>query len=232
MPEEVRDIIASLEQSSTIECGSRTYYQGKLEGQSVVVVLSRIGKVAAASTATTLIDRFKATTLFFTGVAGGIAPHLKQGDVVLAARTMQCDVDASAVMGFKRFEIPLLNRIYFELCEQLRAKARTAISSFIQSDPLHQGAALHEGLIASCDQFVMDATHKESLATAIPDLLAVEMEGGAVSQVCYEWGVPLLLIRSISDTTDSNSVGDFGEFVATLAAPLSAGVVRSILRAW
>ena len=230
MEAEVKDLVQNLESPTKVTCGSRTYHLGRLEGKDVVIALSRIGKVASASTITTLIDRFKASTVIFTGVAGGIAPYINIGDVVLATQVLQCDMDASALVEFKKFEIPLLGKIYFDLSADLRAKARTAIATFIKSDPKHNGAKLVEGIVASCDRFVVDPKQKESFAREIPGLLAVEMEGGSVGQVCFEWNVPLVLIRSISDTADHNSHIDFNKFLVDVAAPLSAGVVRALLR--
>lgn len=230
MEEEVRDLLSDMSGADKVSLGSRTYHVGKLEGRDVVICLSRIGKVASASTATTLINHFKASSIIFTGVAGGVAPEIKIGDVVLASKVMQFDMDASPIMNFKRFEIPLLGKIYFDLCGDLRGKARAAISEFLGEDPKHLGSRLHEGIIGSSDHFIDDPVRKASLLREIPDLLAVEMEGGAVGQVCSEWNVPLLLIRSISDTADHNSPADFPKFLTEVAAPLSAGVVRRILR--
>lgn len=230
MEEEVRDLLSFMTDTTKVALGSRTYHVGKIEGRDVVVCLSRIGKVASASTATTLLNHFKASSIIFTGVAGGVAPQIKIGDVVLASKVMQFDVDASPIMNFKRFEIPLLGKIYFDLCQDLRGKARHAIQSFLDADPGHKGAALHEGIIGSSDHFIDCPKRKEALIKDIPGLLAVEMEGGAVGQICSEWNVPLLLIRSISDTADHNSPSDFPKFLSEVAAPLSAAVVREVLR--
>jgi adenosylhomocysteine nucleosidase len=76
------------------------------------VVFSRSGKVAAATTAATLIHEFEITEMLFTEVAGAIHSTLKIGDVVLGNRFIQHDMDARPLM--KQYEIPLLSQIYFE----------------------------------------------------------------------------------------------------------------------
>ena len=56
MAEENASLMAHMTDVRIIEAGQRTYYQGQLWGQSVVVVFSHWGKVAAASTVTYLIS--------------------------------------------------------------------------------------------------------------------------------------------------------------------------------
>ncbi len=70
----------------------------------VVLALSGIGKVAAATTATALIERFGAARIVFTGVAGGVGDGVRVGDVVVAQDYVQHDMDASPL--FPRWLVP------------------------------------------------------------------------------------------------------------------------------
>ena len=74
MHQELSAVLALLPDEQKQSAGGRDYWVGHLHGQEVVAVLSRIGKVAAATTATALIERFQVDRIVFTGVAGGIAP--------------------------------------------------------------------------------------------------------------------------------------------------------------
>ena len=76
MPEEMDKIIAAITNKEIVENGSRIYYRGVLQGQEVVAVFSRWGKVASATTATNLILNFKVDRIVFTGVAGAISHEL------------------------------------------------------------------------------------------------------------------------------------------------------------
>src|SRR5215471_3496879 len=69
--------------------GARSYWQGILYGKNATLVFSRWGKVASASTVTSLIDTEKVDLVLFTGVAGAISPDLEIGDVVIGSQLMQ-----------------------------------------------------------------------------------------------------------------------------------------------
>ena len=105
MHEELRALLPALGLVRVVRLGGREFHCGSVHGHAVVLVLSGIGKVAAATTAALLIHEFKARALVFTGVAGGLRPGVKVGDVVVAQQLLQHDMDASPL--FPRFEVPL-----------------------------------------------------------------------------------------------------------------------------
>ena len=229
MPEEISDLLKIVQDLNCEDFGKRSYYSGRINNKEVVIVLSRIGKVATASTATTLIDRFKVNSVVFTGVAGAISADLKIGDVVVANSLLQHDVDASAIMDFKKFEIPLLNKINFECCPDLIKKAVISAKKYISTHSTYGKAQVHCGIIASGDRFIFEQEDSKKLADEIQGLLAVEMEGASLAQICYEWDVPFCVIRTISDNANHSSVVDFPKFVKEFAAPFSAGIVANLL---
>src|SRR3954471_18413590 len=105
MHEELSAVLALLPDEHKQVAGGREFWVGHLHGQEVVAVLSRIGKVAAATTATVLLERFQVDRIVFTGVAGGLAPGVNRGDIVVADAFLQHDLDASPI--FPRYEVPL-----------------------------------------------------------------------------------------------------------------------------
>lgn len=119
MPQEIDGVIKLLENPKEITLGMRSYTSGTINNIDVVVVFSRWGKVAAAATVSTLIHVFNVTEVIFTGVAGAIDPTLNIGDIVIAKRLYQHDMDARPLM--QQFEIPLLGKTFFECdTEQLK----------------------------------------------------------------------------------------------------------------
>ncbi len=93
-----------------------------------------------------------------------------------------------------------------------------------------QQPRLHRGLIASGDQFISSAAHINALGAALPGLLAVEMEGAAVAQVCFELGVPFAVIRTISDNANEEAAHDFMRFVKAVASRYAFHIVMRFCR--
>jgi adenosylhomocysteine nucleosidase len=222
MHEELSAVLALMPDERKQVAGGREFWVGHLHGQEVVTVLSRIGKVAAATTATALIERFHVDRIVFTGVAGGIAPGVNRGDVVVADAFLQHDLDASPL--FPRYEVPLYGSDRFATDRALTEKLAAAVRQ-----ALH-GTRLHRGLIASGDRFVSSAIESQALQRALPDALAVEMEGAAFAQVCHDYGVPFAAVRTVSDRADDEAHGDFLSFIDQVASRHSAAIVEAFLR--
>jgi len=222
MHEELAAVLALMPDERRQLAAGREFWLGHLHGHEVVAVLSRIGKVAAATTATALIERFGVHEIVFTGVAGGLGPGVDVGDVVVAERFLQHDLDASPV--FPKYEVPLYGASRFEtdasLTQQLAHAAALALP----------GVAVHRGLVISGDRFVSTTSEARALQAALPDALAVEMEGAAIAQVCRDYGVPFAAVRTVSDRADDAAHGDFMKFVQEVASRHSAAIVEAFLR--
>lgn len=219
--------------------GGRTFWCGHLHGHDVVAVLSGIGKVAAATTATVLIERFHAQRIVFTGVAGGLAPGVRVGDVVVARHFLQHDMDASPI--FPRHEVPGYGRSSFDADARLTSQLVLASERVARTLPGQLGAEVlqafgmdaprcHQGLLISGDRFVSTTAESQALRAALPDALAVEMEGAAFAQVCHDYGVPLAVVRTISDRADDDAHVDFPRFLREVASRYSAAIIEDLLR--
>jgi adenosylhomocysteine nucleosidase len=237
MPEEMDQIIAAIEQKEIIEHGSRVFYKGILYGQPVVAAFSRWGKVAAATTATSMIIEFKVTRIVFTGVAGGIAPDIQVGDIVIAQRLFQHDMDARPLM--RRFEIPLTGKTSFEIAPMNQEVMIQAVHQFLKHDKafrkvLSEHSILNPKLvigdIASGDLFISSKAMKDALLKNLPSVVCAEMEGAAVAQVCDDFEVPLVVIRVISDTAEENAHDSIIGFVNQHAGNYSLSILREYIR--
>ena len=235
MQAELSAVLAGLPEAQRQTVAGREFVQGRWHGHEVVVVLSRIGKVAAATTATVLIERFDVQQVLFTGVAGGVAPLAQVGDVVVASGFVQHDMDASPL--FPVYEVPLYGRAHFAthtaLTAQLTHAAQSALAQGLldANDRMDLGmpagrSQVHQGLIISGDRFVSTRAESQRLQQALPDALAVEMEGAAVAQVCHDYGVPFAAMRTISDRADDDAHADFLKFVDRVASRYSAAILE------
>lgn len=224
----------------------RNFWSGQINGKEVVLVLAKIGKVAAATTTTLLIQHFKATQIVFTGVAGGIGAKVKVGDLIIATELLQHDMNASPL--FPIYEIPLYGRSHFPTHTRLSLELQNACEEVVQElqnpqatnlsiQALKQGLLelglpqpqLFNGLILSGDQFISSQQASTDLQKNIPFALAVEMEGAAVAQVCHDFNIPLAVLRVISDKADDQAHLDFNRFIEKVACFYSQAVVFNLL---
>ncbi len=238
MHEELGALLALMPDEQRVRVAGRDFWAGHLHGRPVVAVLSRIGKVAAAITATVLLERFGVRAIVFTGVAGGLAPGVNVGDVVVATQLLQHDLDASPI--FPKYEVPLMGLSRFAadaaIGDALAAVARETLrdpvalvgQEAVAEFGLHS-PKVHRGLLVSGDRFVSTTAESEALQRALPDALAVEMEGAPVAQVCHDYGVPFAAMRTISDRADDAAHGDFSRFVAAVASRYSLALVDAWL---
>jgi adenosylhomocysteine nucleosidase len=232
MAQELSLLLAQVKDVRTETHAGRTFHHGHLHGVPLVLVLAGIGKVAAAMTTVLLHERYGVDRLVFTGVAGGLGDGVRVGDVVVADALLQHDMDASPL--FPRFEVPLTGRSHFEPDAALSAELHAAAQSVL-GEPDHFGPeavalgvtrpALHRGLIASGDRFVSTTVEAHALRHGVPGVLAVEMEGAALAQVCHDLKLPFAVLRTISDRADDEAHVDFLRFIEVVAAKASADIV-------
>ena len=240
--DEIALILAEMDAvSEKLTIGRRDYYMGQWQGRPCVVVLARVGKVAAAATAVTLIRDFDVESIVFTGVAGAVADHVNVGDIIVSSDLLQYDLDASPL--FPRYEVPLLGTSRFAADTQLSASVMGAAQMYLNSNLHHDvppsvrdefgvhRPRLHHGLIISGDHFVNDTRRLYQLREQLPDALCLEMEGAAVAQICYEYSVPFTVMRTVSDRADDGASIDFAGFLEKVARYYSAGVMRAFLSA-
>jgi len=235
--DELASVLALMPDEQKQTVGGRDFWVGHLHGQDVVAVLSGVGKVAAATTATLLIQHFGVQRIVFTGVAGGLGPGVKVGDVVLARSFLQHDMDASPL--FPRHEVPFYGRSRFDADAALTDALELACERMLHSlpgqlDPLTvesfslHAPRLHQGLLISGDRFVATTVESAALQRELPDALAVEMEGAAFAQVCHDFGVPLAVVRTISDRADDAAHVDFPKFLRKVASRYSGAVIEAL----
>jgi adenosylhomocysteine nucleosidase len=232
MAQELHGLQQGLADARCVQRAGREFWLGRLGAQDVVLVLSGIGKVAAATTATLLLaGGFEVDRIVFTGVAGGLGPA-RVGDIVVADGLVQHDMDASPL--FPRYEVPLYGQARFAadagLSAALQAAAASALAALHLDHLADFGVAepqLRRGLVLSGDRFVSSASEAAALQQAFPAALAVEMEGAAVAQVCHDFGVPFAVLRCISDRADDSAHIDFQRFIDEVASRCTVAILSA-----
>jgi adenosylhomocysteine nucleosidase len=221
MEREVKFFIENMKGAEMITRASMAFYEGNLHGKRVVVVKSGVGKVNAAACTQILIDFYNPRPIICTGVAGALREDLDFGDVVISKDVVQYDVDATC-FGHELGEIPNLGVKYFQASGELIEIAKKV------HDNAFQDKKAVIGRVLTGDQFLSSKERAAFLRNTFEGS-CVEMEGGAVGQVCYLNNVPFLIIRSISDRADGRAVADYERFVEETAKrsfELVAGIIK------
>jgi len=212
------------------------FLSGRLGSRSVVVAWTGVGKVNAAMTTTLLIEHFQPAHVLFTGIAGAVDPNLEPGDIVIAKQTAHHDMGTLWPEGLEHGGVKdpvtgVPNPVFFPADATLLAAAtQAAQEAALHAISLRTGERAPKvlvGTVVTGDVFVASKPKCAELAEEL-GADAVEMEGAAVAQLCYQRGVGCLIIRSISDKADESAVSDKQIFYS-MAAENSANLVAAIL---
>jgi futalosine hydrolase len=182
-------------------------YHGGLGGREVILAVTGIGKVNAASAATVLLERFSPEFLINTG-CGGAFPGcgLSVGDLAVAVSESFADEGVQTPDGWRGLDligIPVFQgggeRIFNEipLSRELAAGAL--------------GCAREHGFSGELGPFLTvstcsgTASQGEELLRRFPGICE-NMEGAALAQVALIYGVPLLEVRGISNLVEDRDL--------------------------
>ena len=187
MSSEHKQVAQLLEEKKEITEGIYKYTEGKIKGNTIILTQCGIGKVNAAAGAVELIRTYQPDCIISTGVAGGIDKCLKIMDVVVSQHIVYHDVWCGEGNEYGQIQgMPT----YFKGNPTL----------FDSAISLDTETPIHGGLICSGDKFITDREELNAIKTNFPEGLAVDMESGAIAQVCYIYKVPFISFRIISDT--------------------------------
>ncbi|MGG5254958.1 5'-methylthioadenosine/S-adenosylhomocysteine nucleosidase [Neobacillus sp. SM06] len=192
---------------------------GKMHSANVILLKSGIGKVNAAMSTTILLEKYKPDCIINTGSAGGFHPMLNVGDAVISTEVRHHDVDVTA-FGYEYGQVPQLPPA-FTADEKLVAAAVEAAKEI-------EEIQIVKGAIATGDSFMSDPEKVAFVREKFADLQAVEMEAAAIAQVAYQFAVPFVIIRSLSDIAGKESNVSFDQFLDQ-AARNSAELVMKMV---
>lgn len=217
MEPEVAILKAAIENTQITERGSFTFYQGQLAGQDVILVQSGIGKVASALATTLMIELFAPDCIINTGSAGGFEQSLNVGDVVISSEVRHHDVDVTA-FGYEMGQVPQMPPAFIAH-KTLVESAEKAIAS------MSKGIKTMVGQICTGDSFMCDPVRIGKTREQFPNMLAVEMEGAAIAQVCHQLDTPFVVIRSLSDIAGKESPESFESYLVKASENSSEMVI-------
>lgn len=172
---------------------------GNIGSNEVIVAASGIGKVNAAVNTYRLIEEFNPDLVINSGVAGGTG--LPVGTLLVADGITYHDVwcgpgtEVGAADGFNTIMQP-------------DGKTLSKIENLCQTE------RFETGLICSGDKFISTPEEMNIIKSHFPQVKGVDMESGAVAQVCLMTGKPFSILRVISDTPgdEENNITQYQNF--------------------
>ncbi|MGV9801373.1 5'-methylthioadenosine/adenosylhomocysteine nucleosidase [Mycobacterium sp. NPDC003449] len=239
IPQELAHLRDVMDDVDGVSIAHTRFDTGSLDGHDVVLAETGMGKVNAALVTTALAHGFGCRAVVFSGVAGGLDPDLNVGDVVVADRLIQHDaglIEDERLQTYQAGHVPFINptaRLGYDVDTSLLARVKGTLNG-VSLPPLSpeaggQGrpAQIVYGTVLSGDQYLHSEPTRARLHSEYGGR-AVEMEGGAVAQVCEAFGIGWLVIRALSDLAGQDSRFEFGQFASEVAAA-SATVLRRLL---
>src|SRR5690625_4931708 len=218
MDEEIEDIQKLMSDKKEVSIANVLFIEGKMDNQHVVLLKSGIGKVNAAMATTILMERYKPAYVINTGSAGGFSSDLEVGDIVIANEVVHHDVDVTA-FDYTYGQVPNMPSTY---------KAETSLINKVKISLDTLRIPNKIGLIGTGDSFMSEDKMITFVKNKFPTMIAAEMEGAAIAQVCYQYGIPFIIIRAISDIAGKESPISFNQFLQ-LAAKNSTKIIQHFI---
>ena len=208
---EVEALCAAMTDAESEVVSGIEFVRGTLRGKRVVCAKCGIGK------------RYNPAVIVNSGVAGTLSPDLSIGQIALADQMVQHDMDTSPI-GDPVGLISGINIIYIPADKTVTAALAAAVEAV--------GVPYKRGTIASGDQFICHTADKERIVKSFEvedkPVIACEMEGAAIGQVCYVNEVPYAILRAISDGGDEQAFADYPTFLAAAAATATEVMLRFV----
>jgi adenosylhomocysteine nucleosidase len=207
MDVEVRGLVERLSERSEEVVSGITFYTGELLGKRVAIAKCGIGKVFAGICAEAMILKYSPKLLVNTGVGGALASGLRCGDIVVADRLCQHDMDTSP-LGDPKGLVSGINMIWFLTDERAR--------EVLLQCGRELSLSVKVGSIATGDRFVATKEVKQEIISEFGASVC-EMEGGAIAQVAFVNKTPFIVVRAISDSADGEASMDYPTFLGIAA---------------
>lgn len=218
MEEEIAILKDKLTNMSEISIAHVKFYRGQLNNKDVVLTQSGIGKVNAAISTTLLIEKFNPKLIINTGSAGALDESLAVGDMLISDDVIYHDADATA-FGYEYGQIPQMPAKFEANKELLKITEKVITDN-------HYNAKI--GPIVSGDSFIGSVDQRLHIKRQFPKAMAVEMEATAIAQTCYQFKVPFIVTRAVSDLANGEADVSFDEFLGQ-AAQTSSIIVAQLV---
>lgn len=211
--EELKPFISHIENIVVTEKAMLTFYEGNINGLSIIALYSGVCKVNAAIATQILIDTYCVDSIINAGTAGGMDENINLFDIIVSTQVAYHDVDDGILTEFH----PWLSSIYFNADENFLNIAKITCNKFTN---------VYFGRMVTGEKFIVDNMRDSINKKYSP--LSVDMETASIAHVCYVNRIPFISVRSITDTATHSGTANFEEN-CTQASTISKDFVLEFL---
>lgn len=216
MEKELRPIINKLQGLEEKTYLNYKFYLGKMNGNDLIFTTGGIGKTNTGIITAIVNNLFPGIDFIINmGISGGVKGNINKGDIVISRFLAYADVDVT-VLGYRFGQIPDLPEIF------------TASGRF--NNLLTFGKV---GDILSGDSFFTNENDVKNLLSKFEELnvCALDMESTAFAQCCYQYNIPFLAIRAISDVIGEENQKEEYENYNKIACEKACNALEAIINA-
>lgn len=199
--------------------GKIKIYIGTFKGINVFLIKSGIGKVSASIATMMLINLYKPNFIINSGSAGSLNSLLNIGDIVIPKKVCYYDVNLTN-FGYSIGQIPKL---------PAKFTINKNLHQILKNIALTSNISFSTGLLITGDSFVRGSNLIKSIKNQFSSAIAVDMESTAISQTCYQFDIPFIIIKSISDLSDNHATLNFKNNIS-VASLQSSKLVKLLLK--
>ncbi|CAL4320766.1 5'-methylthioadenosine/adenosylhomocysteine nucleosidase [Buchnera aphidicola] len=179
-------------------------YTGQFKNINIVLIQSGVGKVSASVATMILINLYHPKYIINVGSAGSLSAILKIGDIIIPNLICYHDVDLTN-FGYSLGQIPRFPKMF---------KNNDTLLNLSYNSAKKLKYCFFKELLISGDSFIRHKNSIKKLQTKFFPAIAVDMEAAAISQVCYQFNIPLIVIKYISDASDQRATVNFKKNVS------------------
>lgn len=218
LKKEINNLYKNVKNYKIHELSNIKFYSGNIHHIKIIIAQSGIGKVFSGITCAILLQKYKVNLIINIGSAGSLNDKLKPGSIVIPNNISYHDVDLTA-FGYNLGQIKNCPKLFSSSKFMLELTEKFLLKNKIQ---------YKKELIISGDSFIHTQRQKTSLKKKFPEAIAVDMESAAIAHVCYQFKIPILIIKSISDFSNNYAANNFKKFI-NLAARKSSIITINIV---
>ncbi|QCI19123.1 5'-methylthioadenosine/adenosylhomocysteine nucleosidase [Buchnera aphidicola] len=218
LDQEIKEFTKIIKYKKIKNIGQFKIFIGKFKKNNIFLIKSGIGKVSASIACMILINSFKPNIIINTGSAGSLDSRLKIGNIIIP--NYLCYYDVNLInFGYSMGQVPQYPKKF---------KINKNVYDFTISTSMKFKFKFTTGLIITGDSFINGKQLANQLKSQFSNAIGVEMESTAIAQVCYQFHIPLIVVKSISDLSDKKATINFKKNIS-IASLQSFKLVKLIL---